>query len=84
MINLYSKEDFLNSLIEARKESFASFSDTIELAKSIYGKRFASKVWEYFNINIEYSDTMEGITLLDEAISSMMDININESNTNKK
>lgn len=78
MINLYSKQDLLNSLIEARKSSFAEFSEQVELAKSIYGNRFVEKVWEYFNVNLEYTNTNEGIVLLDEAISNLIYKPLNE------
>ena len=78
MISLESKDAFINSLIEARKSSYSEFVDQIELAKSIYGKRFAEKVWECLNINIDYSGNIEGANRIEEKISSMILKPLNE------
>lgn len=81
MISLYSKDAFITSLCEARKNGYEEFAKQMELAKSIYGKKFAEKVWEYLNVNLEYANTNEGIDMVDEKISHMIYKPLNETTT---
>jgi len=83
MISLESKDAFLRSLKEARQNSYSEFIDQIELAKSIYGKRFAEKVWECLSINIDYMGNVEGANKIEEKISAMLLKPLNENENEK-
>lgn len=78
MVNLDNKEEFEEFLIEARKESYDNLYDKIELLKSVYGKKFSTKMWEYYKVNIDYSDTEYSVNVLDSKIHEKLSNSLNE------
>ena len=79
MVGIHDKEELTNFLIEARKHSYEELYDKIELMKSLYGKSFADKLWEYYRINIEYLGSSECVALIDSKIGSKALNNLNEN-----
>ncbi len=79
MVGIHNKEELTNYLVEARRHSYEELYDKIELMKSLYGKSFTDKLWEYYRINIEYLGSNECVALVDAKIGSKALNNLNEN-----
>lgn len=84
MIKIRNKQELIESLIEARKGSYENFYEQIEIAKSVYGKAFIDRLWEYLGINIEYMGTKNAVDSLNEKIEKQMFKTLNESENKKQ
>lgn len=82
-LNLYNKEEFINTLLTEHEKGYSNFYSLIEIGKSMYGREFTDAVWKHLNTNVEFMNASEMVSMIESAMNPQIVQKLNEKNTNR-